>query len=205
MDRILALDISTKTGWAFALSSDENGIQLIDYGTNDKLSEPEGRYPENYIIWAYNCFELILNRIKDYNPTILIIEETAGGSKDAHSQKILEFIHFLVAHYIRSTGFDCQYYETEAWRRIVGCLMTKEEKLKNKTITKARKDNPDQKVIKVDGKRIGKVRRKHVNVRRANEIFSKQLKEPLIMKNEDQADAMLMAYAFHITKRPVNE
>jgi len=49
-------------------------------------------------------------------------------------------------------------------------------------------------------KRIGKITRKHVNVRRANELFESFLTEPLILKDQDIADALLLALAYHMKK-----
>lgn len=79
--------------------------------------------------------------------------------------------------------------------------MTKDEKDQNKKIKGVKKQNPDIKVVKNEsGKRIGKIGRKHVNVRVANELLGKFLKEPLILAREDQADAMLLGLAYHIKK-----
>jgi hypothetical protein len=39
-ERVLALDMSTKTGWAFMTSSDK-GIDLGAYGQLDPITEPE--------------------------------------------------------------------------------------------------------------------------------------------------------------------
>lgn len=199
-ERVLALDISTKTGWAFYLSSDVD-FSLEEYGQIPKSSEPLEPYPGSYVTWAYQVFAAILALIEKFTPNVLVIEETAGGSKSAYSQKILEFIHFLMARYIKETGIKVSYLQTESWRRIVGCKMTKDEKDQNKKIKGVKKQNPDIKVVKNEsGKRIGKIGRKHVNVRVANELLGKFLKEPLILAREDQADAMLLGLAYHIKK-----
>ena len=50
-ERVLSLDVSTKTGYAFGESS-LNGIDLLDYGTLPQIHQPEGNYPSNYVIWA---------------------------------------------------------------------------------------------------------------------------------------------------------
>lgn len=200
IERVLSLDISSKTGWAFYESDDKN-YNLIGYGRIDKTSEPKEPYPGSYVTWAYQCFGKINELIEQYAPTVLVIEETSGGSKSAYSQKILEFIHFLVARFIKETGIKSVYYQTETWRRIVGCIMTKEEKLRNKELKAFKKINPDIKVIKnKEGKRIGKIGRKHVNVRRANDLLGKFLKEPFILANEDQADACLLGMAHILSK-----
>lgn len=199
-ERVLALDMSTKTGWAFYLSSDVD-FSLETYGQIPKSSEPVESYPGSYVTWAYLVFADILALIERFTPQVLVIEETSGGSQSAYSQKILEFIHFLMARYIKETGIKVLYFQTETWRRIVGCKMTINEKDQNKKIRAVKKQNPDIKVVKNEsGKRIGKVGKKHVNVRVANELLGKFLKEPLILAREDEADAMLLGLAYHMKK-----
>src|ERR1700749_3224938 len=116
-ERVLSLDISTKTGYSFYLLNNKD-FELVRYGRIEKISEPLGfRYPDSYVIWAYQCFSKILELIEEFAPDTLIIEETSGGSKSGMSQKILEFIQFLVARFIKETGIKAIYYQTETWRR----------------------------------------------------------------------------------------
>lgn len=201
MDRVLSLDISTKTGWALMLSGDKD-FTLETYGHIEKSSEPAGKYPGNYIDWAYQCFGEIVKLIDEHQPTVLVIEETASGSQSIYSQKILEYIHFLVAKLIRDTGIQAHYYMTEEWRRIAGCKMTKEESKHNKKVKKSKETTGKRIAYDENGKRIGKLTRKHINVRRANELFGQFLAKPLIQKDEDTADALLLAYTFHAKKAP---
>lgn len=204
MDRVLSLDISTKTGWAL-LVSDGDSYTLEAWGHIKKTSEPGGKYPGNYVDWAYQCFSEIVKLIDGYCPTVLVIEETASGSQSIFSQKILEYIHFLVARLIRDTGIECMYLMTEEWRRLAGCQMTKEEKKNNAKRSKLKKEleakNETASLIKDEtGKRVTKVSRKHVNIRRANELFGGYFSKPLQKKDEDTADALLLAYTFHAKK-----
>lgn len=199
MDRVLSLDISTKTGWALMVS-DESSYVLETWGHIKKTSEPDGRYPGNYVDWAYQCFGEIVKLIDAHQPTVLVIEETASGSKNLYSQKILEYTHFLVARLIRDTGIKAVYLMTEEWRRLSGCQMTKEEKKKNATRSKQKKETGVKLARDASGKIMGKITRKHVNVRRANEVFKQYLPEPLKMKDEDTADALLLAYTYHARK-----
>lgn len=203
-DRVLSLDISTKTGWAL-LVSDDQSYTLEAWGHIKKTSEPEGKYPGTYVDWAYQCFGELVRLIDTHHPDVLVIEETASGSQNIFSQKILEYIHFLVARLIRDTGIKAVYLMTEEWRRLTGCLMTKEEKKQNATRSKLKKELEAKKeatsLIKdKNGKRVTKVSRKHVNIRRANEVFGSYFKTPLIKKDEDTADALLLAFAYHARK-----
>lgn len=204
-ERILSLDISTKTGWAVATSSD-SGIKLEDYGTILQIHEPEGKYPSNYVTWAYKCFEEILSLISRFNADILVIEETSKGSKNAMSQKVLEWIQFLVAKYIKDGSIRAVYIMTEQWRREIGCQMNDGEKLKNKEVRKYKKEYEKKYGKKttvaydIAGKRIGLTGRKHVNIRRVSEIFGDQLKEPLKRKDEDLADGLGLLACYHMRR-----
>lgn len=213
-ETILSLDLSSKCGWAVLLSEDRD-FSLLAYGQIPKSSEPIEPYPGSYVTWAYQVFGKINELIEKYTPDVLVIEETAGGSKSAYSQKILEFIHFLIARFIKETGIKSVYYQTETWRRIVGCVMNTAEKDNNKELRALKKKNPDIELVtdkngksrkkakrfkNKDGKSVTKIGRKHVNVRRANELLGKFLKKPLIMQDEDTADALLLATAYHMKK-----
>lgn len=199
------MDISTKTGWSL-LISDGKTFTLEKYGKLTKFEEPELAYPDSYIIWAEKIFNEIHVLWLQNVPDVLVIEETASGSKSAYSQKILEWIHFLVAKNLVMGHTKAVYLLTEQWRRETGCSMSKEEKVKNKSVRdykkKVEKDTGQKTTIAYDtsGKRIGIVGRKHVNVRRANEVFSDFLKEPLRKKDEDVADSLLLGYCYHLRK-----
>lgn len=198
-ERILSLDMSTKTGWALIVST-KDGPALEEYGQIPQIPEPAGKYPSNYVDWAYLCFGKIVELVDRLAPDTLVIEETASGSKNIYSQKILEYIHFLVAKMIKECQIKTVYMMTEQWRRETGCVMTKEEKKKNKQVRDYKKSHDVKIAYDIEGKRIGLTGRKHVNVRRANEVFGSFLKEPLRKKDEDTADSLLLGYAYHLRR-----
>lgn len=198
-ERILSLDISTKTGWASIVSS-ADGVELESYGTVPQIHEPDGTYPESYVTWAYLVYGEIEKLIETWAPDVLVIEETVAGSKAVYTQKILEWIHFLVARFIKETSIRAIYLLTGAWRSETGCVMTKEESKHNKAV-KAYKDQHGGSVAyNESGKRIGRLTKKHVNIRRANEVFGKFLRAPLRKKDEDTADSLLLAYCYHLRR-----
>ena len=203
-ERILGLDVSTKTGWSFAISSD-SGIKLEDYGTIPQIHQPDGDYPSNYVMWAYKCFAEIIRLIEKYSPEVLVIEDTSKGSKNAMSQKILEWTHFLLAQYIRSSKVKSVYLMTEQWRREIGCQMSKEEKLRNKEVRTYKKKHKTVIAYDINGKRTGLIGRKHVNIRRVSEIFAGQLKEPLKRKDEDLADGLGLLACYHFRRLKEND
>jgi len=199
VETILALDVSTKTGWAF-MTSNDGVLTLEANGQIDKSKEPEGQYPGNFVSWAYDCWVELVKLINLYKPDVLVIEETSAGSKAIYSQKILEWIHFLLAQTIKESNIKAIYLMTEQWRRETGCLMTKEESKHNKIVREYKKAHKTSIAYDSNGKRIGKLTRKHINIRRANEVFSKFLKEPLRKKDEDTADSLLLGYAYHLRR-----
>jgi Holliday junction resolvasome RuvABC endonuclease subunit len=198
-ERVLSLDISTKTGWA-VIVSDERGVELEAYGTIPQIHMPEGEYPGSFVVWAYRCFGEIVKLIDMYAPDILVIEETSAGSKAIHTQKILEYIHFLVAKFVLDSKIKVLYLMTEEWRRETGCQMTKEELKHNRKVSEYKKKNETNIAYNTEGKRVGRISRKHVNIRRANEIFGKFLPQLLRKKDEDTADALMLAYCYHARK-----
>ncbi|HEY5236625.1 MAG TPA: hypothetical protein VIJ14_10630 [Rhabdochlamydiaceae bacterium] len=202
-ERILALDMSSKTGWASMVSSD-SGIDLEDFGMIDPIHQPEGPYPSNFVDWAYLIFDSVEGLIKRFKPDILAIEETCAGSKGVYTQKILEFSHFMLAKHIKECNIRSVYLLTGAWRSEVGAKMTKEESAHNKYVKDYKKKNKTKRAYDINGKLIGKKTKKHINIRRANEIFSKFLEKPLRKKNEDEADALLLGYTLHLRRLKVN-
>lgn len=208
LKRVLSLDMSSKTGWALIISSDEC-LKLEEYGMIPKSSEPPGKYPSNYVDWAYQVFGEINKLIDRLKPDVLVIEETVAGSKQVYSQKILEWIHFLVAKFIKESNIETVYMLTGSWRAETGCIMTKEEKKKNKDVREFKKKVEAKTGVKpmaaydINGKRIGIVGKKHVNVRRANEVYGDFLKRPLQKKDEDEADALMLAYCYHLRRTKI--
>ncbi len=169
-ERVLSLDISTKTGFALVVSS-EDSIVPETYGQIPKIPMPDGPYPESFVEWAYLCYNQIRNLVDNLKPDILVIEETTSNSKTSHSQKILEFCHFLVAKMIRDNKLKSMYFLTGEWRSLVNAKMTKEESLHNKTVKKYKEKNNTKIAYNEAGKRVGKITKKHVAIRIANQVF----------------------------------
>ena len=198
-ERVLALDMSTKTGWASMVSGDD-GITLEQYGQLSQIHTPDGVYPDHFVEWAHAVFAEIVKVVDAHAPDVLVIEETAAGSKSIYSQKILEWIHYLVAKLIKESKIKAVYLMTEQWRRETGCTMSKEESKHNKEVRKYKDKNSTSIAYDANGKRIGRITRKHVNIRRANEVFGKFLKAPLKKKDEDTADSLLLGYCYHLRR-----
>jgi hypothetical protein len=197
-ERVLSLDISTKTGHCLLISGSD--LFLESHGQLAPIHMPDGLYPGSFIDWAYLVYKEILEVIDSTYPDVLVIEETSSGSKSVYSQKILEYIHFLVASFIKETGIKAVYIMSEQWRRETGCKMSKAESKHNKDVRDYKKNNKTKIAYNAEGKRIGILTRKHVNIRRANEVFGHFFKEPLRKKDEDLADSCLLGLSYHLRR-----
>jgi hypothetical protein len=196
--KFIVLDLSSKTGWAH-FEVGPSGLFLLNRGQLDQVPMDKNlKYPLNYISWSLRIFDKVYDEILAFNQfDAVVIEETAKGSKDAHAQKLLEWVHFHVAKFIVERNIESYYLQTGEWRQTAGCQMTKEEKKRNKRVRDVRKAAAakGEKVVLVEiapgQKKVGKVSKKHVTIRRVKEIFNIDLK----VKENDTADALLIGYA----------
>ena len=130
--RVLAFDLSTKTGWALF----ENE-KLLCYGQLKSVvigDETSSNYPQNYIDMANKMGQDVRKHIESAKPDYIVTEETNKG-KNRYSQKQLEFIHFAVN---TLAEYKIHYIDTSAWRSILGITLDKEQRKGNRTINGAR-------------------------------------------------------------------
>jgi len=189
--KVLALDISTKTGWAVFEES-----KPLSWGTlyPDKALKDFGKYPFNYVYFAHYLADRIeetLVRANGYPNLSIVIEET-NTSRQNYSQKILEYIHFSLINRLGKMGaLDVYYLRTGEWRKATETRLSKEEKSLNAKIARIKKKT-GKKLAKIDGKVVGRKGRKHVALRVVRETFGIELRR----KDEDAADALLLGLAF---------
>lgn len=208
IEKVLSLDVSSKTGFSVLSIGIAGECILEAYGQVPKIHCPDSEtYPGSYVTWAYLIFNKIEELIEKYQPDTLVIEQTCAGSKNAMSQKILEFSHFLICKYIQETKIPNFWFLTGEWRKEIGSYMNKTEKSRNKEI-KDYKDAYFKKYGKktkcaydINGKRMGKIGKKKVTIRLMNEVFKDQLKEPLRPKDEDASDALAINYCYYLKKQ----
>lgn len=194
MTKVLALDVSTKIGWA--LFQDD---KPLSWGTlfPDKTVRDFGSYPINFVrlaeyLVARLMEEVIGPRLNNFGPRLeIVIEETNASSKQNYSQKLLEFLHFCIVNSLDQHGITPKYIRTGEWRKHTESKMTKEEKALNAKIARIKKQT-GKKLAKIDGKVVGKKGRKHVALRRVQDIFGIELKR----KDEDAADALLLGLGY---------
>lgn len=179
--KVLALDLSTKTGFALF-----DGDQLIEKGlirvevkafnVNDH-PEKQKYYPGNILDAAHHVGFMVSELYFRVRPDHIVIENTVRG-RNRHTQRLLEFIHKSVLDELRSIKAPFSYMDPSEWRFVLGLRLSIPDKQKNKLVNA--------------GKVRGKVTRKHLSVRLANEMYGLNLK----LKDNDIADAICLGKAF---------
>lgn len=198
MTRLLALDLSTKTGYAIF---DADKLVEYDVVQNNRTVHEYGSYPYSYMAAAVEVAINVQLIVKLHRPDVVVIEET-NGSKSRYTQKILEFIHLAVLRELQELRMlgNVVYINTSDWRKAVGGHLSKEDKKLNAKVSKAKKR------AKVDGKLDiklfnkykkelgvkGRTNKKHVAIRVANTLFGLNLKP----KDNDKADAICLGYSY---------
>jgi hypothetical protein len=192
---IVALDLSTKPGWArFQVKDGE--IQKLQFDTifPKKEIKQYGHYPYNYIEFAKEIGQKLVSDIYlihiNHPEVEVVIEETTAGQNN-YSQKILEFIHYSVLTGLQARKIPVFYIRTGTWRSKVGANLNAEEKKLNAKIARIKKTT-GSKLAKIDGKVVGRRTRKHASLRCFKEHFGYEL--PLNMN--DACEAVLIGLAF---------
>jgi hypothetical protein len=184
--RVLSLDASTKCGWALfvdgelAKSGALRPVFVEGFNPNDNETTRKPHYPYNTVYAARAVADLVRHLIWDQGPLDRVVIENTNKGKNRNTQRILEFIHYVLLSYFENRMDLIQYMDTSEWRRIVGLQMTKADKKNNREVSA--------------GKKRGKITKKHMAVRMVNEKFHKTLK----LKDNDEADAILMGLAFSL-------
>lgn len=191
--KVLALDISTKTGFA-----EYDGGTLVDSGTlwpDQTLQERSLKYPFNYVEFCAYVAGLIVNKYIAVAPDVVVIEETTASNNN-YSQKQLEYIHAfflttLITIYKTELPPVVYYIRDGVWKDLTNARQNAEEKRWNAKIRYV-KNKTGKKRAKIDGKIVRKLDRKDYYIRAANERFGKQLKR----EDENEAAALLIGAAY---------
>jgi hypothetical protein len=206
MRRVLALDISLKTGWAL-LEKDEAASKtelprLLSYGKihpSMPLKESLSKlgYPWAYVTTAHEMAERMIALIREHKPTEIAAEETCKG-RSRFSQKILEQLHclFLWTLFNNEDLNDIKvfYINTSDWRSNLGQTLTKEDRKSNGMLSKAKRraELHGEKLNKTTLGIRGRVGKKHLSIRWVNAKYGLNLK----MKENDESDAISVGTAY---------
>jgi len=178
--KVLALDLSTHTGWAVFESGNLTAkglleVPVLNFNVNKK-PEKAPDYPFNLLDASNQMAGLVLNLWKAHAPDVVVIENTVMG-RNRNTQRLLEFIHKSVLEILRFHKVKPLYMDPSEWRALIRLRMTKED-LKNNKLVSA-------------GKSRGKITRKHLSVRYVNENFGLAFG----LKDNDIADAICLGAA----------
>ena len=202
--KFMALDISTKTGYAIFKNND-----LVECGRVD-LQKPSHYkadvktfrdlpvdYPLCFIqtaeTLATQCAYIFLRHECD----MVVIEHTEKG-KARLSQRLLEWINYAVVEEFRKRTIPIQYLFVSDWRTVTKCYLKywPEYKLWNSKVAKLKKTATPTKsgarIAKIDGKIVTKVDQKRLSILLANEAYSLELKDDNI------ADAINLGRAAYV-------
>lgn len=197
MSKVLSLDLSTKSGWALFIDGKLDSYGLIrvkveDFNVNSKPGpEKSPKYPWNIMDAANGMGQKILELTSEHIPDTIVIENTVKGSKNRHTQRILEWIHKSVLEKLRPLGKKIFYMDPSEWRKILELRLSKEDKKNNGLINKG---------LKKELGLSGKINKKHLSVRHVNQKFRLNLR----IKDNDIADAINLNLAYHYLLRGIN-
>ncbi len=181
--KVLALDISTKTGWSYFESADSFPlygtlhVKVEDFNVNDH-PELSPKYPFNIVIAADEMARQILDLYIKFLPDIVIIENTVKG-RNRHTQRILEFLHKAVLDRFKDMRMKLKYIDPSRWRSVLEIRLSNDDKINNKLVNQ--------------GKKRGKITKKHLSVRAVNSLYNLKLK----LKDNDIADSICLGRAFY--------
>lgn len=180
--RILSLDISLKTGWALhqdasLLDCGLIRVEIRDFNVNDDPNK-QGSYPYNILEAAKSVAERLIGLISEKNPDSIVVENTVKG-RNRHTQRLLEWIHMAVVESIRLKGWSFHYLDPSEWRSALAMRLSKDDKKNNRLVGQ--------------GKKRGRITKKHLSVRMANDLYGLKLK----IKDNDIADAICLGRAFY--------
>lgn len=217
---ILALDISTSTGWAVF---DTESAQPVDFGVALHPLIPDTPYPRSFLWtmehhrqWIRSMVDAPKDSLNVWAFDKIVIEETnkTGRFGSRHSQKLLEFLHAATLLGLQDANFplDRVYYvNTSDWRKKLKLSVAETKKAAKpilrsfKALQKSlqeEKDRTKKRVLKAEVERIkrelkhrcihGKIDKKSISVAFANATWNLSLKKG----DNDIADALCLGEAF---------
>lgn len=184
---VLALDLSTKTGYAVLDGKQGQKPKLSAYGTvylPKGVIKNYGDYPWSFVDAVDDLVDQLTTIWENRELDAIVIEETNLASFSRMSQKALEFIHHAVLLELRKLDIPVYYINTSEWRSILKLNLSTEEKKHNR-MTKAQRAELGIK---------GKITKKHLSVRKANELYGLKLK----IKSNDIADAICLGVSWFL-------
>jgi hypothetical protein len=179
MSIILSLDVSTKTGWALfqdgkLTTYGQLHSPIEDFNVNN-FPDHSPKYPYNIIDATDSMASQIMELVAKFCPTDIVVENTVKG-RNRHTQRCLEFLHYALL--LRLRGRKMTYLDPSEWRSILGLRLNKDQKKNNQLVSQ--------------GKKRGRVTKKHLAINWVNETYGLSFK----VKHNDICDAVGLGAAY---------
>lgn len=222
LSKTLALDVSSKTG--YALFEDD---KLVEYGLiklpNKIVSY--GFYPAGFLAAAIFQIDQLMVLIRRVRADRILIEETNPGGRAArYDQKYLEYLHALLMDRVLPEQLGTVHYISSSdWRNALGLKLDKAQRKNNQKASaagvkgtcmdclgrprracqkckgtgKLKASAKDRAAAKAVAGVKGKITVKHLAVEHVNAAFNLGFK----IKDNDVADAICLKMAFDLGVR----
>jgi len=185
--RILSIDASSKIGWSILEDK-----KLVSYGVIE--------IPTDDSSWPWGIFDRSNRVAENINGLVLanqpfierVVIERANSSSFRNSQNFIDWFHFAILQISIANKWNnlIVYVDTAQWRKLLDMKLSKEDKLNNQKIYKAKKSGKSKKELGLKGK----ITKKHLAVRFVNLKFNLDLKQ----KENDIADAICIGLSSFI-------
>ena len=201
--KLLALDISTNSGWALLEQVDDNQPTLQSYGVIAKEKtalEYEGGYPKCYRRAAKTLAVLLVALVKIHRPDEVVVEET-NRARAVYSQKVLEWIHlYFQQAWDGDLDFEnrpeAKYIRTGVWRGALGLKKPLDAKKNDLLLKKAKTLAATGQCSLAEAKKRvgvrGKWNKKMLAVNYVNALYNLNWK----LKQNDIAEAVCLGLAY---------
>ncbi len=179
--RILAIDLSTSTGWSFYNEGKyiESGllpkVYVEDFNVNDHPNHSP-LYPYNIIRAAKTVGHQVAELLAKFHPERVVIENVVHG-RNRHTNRVLDWCHYVFIEEVKG-DIPMTYMDPSHWRSVLELRLNKDQKKNNRDVSA--------------GKKRGRINRKHLAINYVNERFGLKLK----MKENDVADAIGLGAAY---------
>jgi hypothetical protein len=212
---VLALDLSTKTGFAL-LKKEGEAIVLLESGSwaLGSTIESHGEYPLGFILAAEKVGAMALELVERFKPEVVVIEETNPGRAGRYTQKFIEWMHLSVLGQLRVAGLErVKYVSTSEWRgktlklsvatakKLAKPFLKQYQELERQ-LKSLPKKSPEKKSLEEQRVALkkdlqyrcifGKVDKKSISVAYVNATYGKNLKKG----QNDEADAICLGTAY---------
>ncbi len=184
---VLALDIATHTGWAYFRCSSIKTELLHSGCINLDLKDIDyQRFDDIVMSKMIKASELLVDEIYELlgghkfevNFIPMIVIERINLGRQRSVQALLHLLHWKLIERLLSENIPFVYLDPSQWRKLINLRMTKDDKKNNKQVKSKLKR--------------GKITKKHLSVRWANERFGLKLK----LKDNDISDAIGIGLAY---------